>query len=400
MIIMASSTLKTTKDGRQFYEIRVSPGRGKQQLSCRWYVPDGWSKKSIEKELANQKVEFERKVKSGEIVSRSERKAQEAAKAAELAKLKTVRQYAEGIFMPEKLLSISENTRALYQHFFDRHIFPVIGDLKLVDVTPAMLKKLLLDFQKAGYAHSSQVLLHGLLRSLFEMAFDDDSIPLSPMLKVKVPAIPKDAKPMDSHPKSLTKKELVYVLECASKEPLKWQVYITLAADTGCRRGELCGLQWQDIDSKEGTITIRRNLQYSVQKGTYATTPKNGKSRTIDIGADTLHLLKQLRKEQASSCISQWVFTQDGSPEAMCPKSPTGYFTVFGKKYDVPNFHPHLLRHTSASIAMTNGADIVSVSHRLGHSSIQITEKYTHADDEGIRHAGQAVRNALKAENE
>lgn len=396
---MASSTLKTTKDGRQFYEIRVSPGRGKQQLSCRWYVPDGWSKKSIEKELANQKVEFERKVKSGEIVSRSERKAQEAAKAAELAKLKTVRQYVEGVFMPMKLLSVSENTRALYQHFFDRHIFPVIGDLKLVDITPAMLNKLLLDFQKAGYAHSSQVLLHGLLRSLFEMAFDDDSIPLSPMLKVKVPRQPKDVK-VDDHPKSLTEKELNYVLECAAKEPLKWQVYITLAADTGCRRGELCGLQWQDIDSKNGTITIQRNLQYSIQKGTYTTTPKSRKTRTVDIGADTLHLLRQLRKEQASSCISQWVFTQDGSPEPMCPKTPTGYFTAFGKKYDVPNFHPHLLRHTSASIAMTNGADIVSVSQRLGHSSIRITERYTHANEESIRRAGQAVRNALKAENE
>ena len=396
---MASSKLKSTKDGRQFYEIRVSPGRGKQQLSCRWYVPDGWSKKSIEKELARQEAEFERKVQAGEIVSRQERKAQEAAKAAELAKLKTVRQYADDVFMPMKLLSISENTRALYQHFLSKHIFPELGDLKLVDVTPAMLKRLLLSFQKAGYARSSQVLLHSILHSLFTMAFEDDSIPVNPMLKVKVPPMPKDAKPKDEHPQSLTESELLHVLKSAAQEPLKWQVYITLAADTGCRRGELCALQWQDISWKEAKITVCRNLQYSTEKGIYTTTPKNGKTRSVDIGPDTLHLLRQLRKEQAGSCLSQWVFTQDASPEPMFPKTPTLYFATFGKKYGIPNFHPHLLRHTSASLALTNGADIVSVSKRLGHSSISITEKYTHANENSIRRAGQAVRDALKAEN-
>lgn len=396
---MASHRLKQTKSGKTYYEIIVSRGRGQSQLSMRWYVPDGWAKRSIEKELSKQEAEFERKIKNGEIVSRAEKKAKEAAAAAEMAKLKTVRQYAECVFMPTKLLHISENTRALYQHFLDRHILPVIGDYKLVDVSPAMLKKLLLDFQKAGYAHSSQVLLRSLLHSLFDMAFMDDSIPMNPMVKIKVPPMPKDAK-ADEGPKSLTEIALIHVLESVKKEPLKWQVYINLAADTGCRRGELCGLQWSDIDWTTGIITVRRNLQYSKEKGTYSTTPKNGKSRPVDIGPETISLLRQLRNEQASSCISQWVFTKDGSHEPLCPKTPTNYFAAFGKKYNVPNFHPHLLRHTSASIALTNGADIISVKERLGHSSIRTTEKYTHANQESIRRAGQAVRDALKAENE
>lgn len=104
---------------------------------------------------------------------------------------------------------------------------------------------------------------------------------------------------------------------------------------------------------------------------------------------------------QSSKCISQWVFTQDGSADPMHPQSPTRFFTKFGRRYGIENFHPHKLRHTSASIALTNGADVVSVSERLGHSDTAVTLRmYAHANEESIRRAGQVVRDALKAEGE
>lgn len=121
----------------------------------------------------------------------------------------------------------------------------------------------------------------------------------------------------------------------------------------------------------------------------------------MDIGADTAALLKQLRSEQASACMSRYVFTQDGSPEPMHPQTPTRYFKKFGKRYGVADFHPHKLRHTSASLAITNGADVVSVSERLGHSDTAVTLRmYAHANEESIRRAGQTVRDALRAGNE
>ena len=81
----------------------------------------------------------------------------------------------------------------------------------------------------------------------------------------------------------------------------------------------------------------------------------------------------------------------------MHPQSPTRYFKKFGKKYGIPNFHPHLLRHSSASVAITNGADVVSVSERLGHSDTAVTLRmYAHANEESIRRAGQTVRDALR----
>ena len=395
---MASTKLMETKDGRRFFQIAVSRGYGKAPYKMRWYWPEGWSKRKAERELKKVAAEFERACAAGEVMNREQTRQKAAEEAAESAKLKTVRQYADGIYMPTKEATLAENTRSLYRMFLDCHILPVIGDMLLVDVTPAILTKLLLDFQRSGKAHSSTLTLYVVLNGIFDMAFMDDSIPISPMLKVKRPTPRKDEPEKEESSKALTAKELSRVLSCVAQEPLKWQAYITLTADSGGRRGEMCGLQWSDIDWKNGTITIRRNLQYSAQKGVYLAAPKNGKSRVVDIGPDTLALLRKLRDEQASSCISKWVFTQDGTPDPLFPQSPTRYFQVFGKRYGIPDFHPHKLRHSSASIALTNGADIVSVSERLGHSDTAVTLRmYAHANEESIRRAGQIVRDALKA---
>ena len=404
---MASTKLMETKDGKRFFQICVSRGYGKAPYKMRWYWPEGWSKRTAEREAAKQAAAFELACKNGEVLNRAEKKKQEerereeeARRLAEAAKLKTVRQYADGVYMPTKEVNFSENTRASYRMFLDKHIFPVLGDFLLVDVTPAMITKLLVDFQKTGKSHASTIKLYNILNGIFQMAFLDDSIPINPMLKVKRPAPRKDEHIQEEGEKALTVQELARVLSCVAQEPLKWQAYINLAADSGARRGELCGLQWSDIDWKSNTVTIRRNLQYTVSAGVFEKSPKNGKSRTVDIGPETVALLKKLREEQAHSCISKWCFTQDGIAEPMHPQSPTRYFKKFGEKYGIEDFHPHKLRHTSASIGITNGADVVSVSERLGHSDTAVTLRmYAHANEESIRRAGQTVRDALKAQN-
>ena len=396
---MASAKLMETKDGKRFFKISVSRGYGKTPYTMRWYWPDGWSKRSVERELKKVSAEFERACSAGEVLNRSQEKEKAAQEAAEAAKLKTVRQYADGVFMPTKEATFSENARSSYRMFLDKHIFPVLGDTLLTDVTPAMISKLLVDFQKAGYAHASTIKLYNILNGVFEMAFLDDSIPMNPLLKVKRPA-PRKGEQAQEETKALTAKELAYALSCVENEPLKWRVYMNLAADSGARRGELCGLWWSDIDWRESTITIRRNLQYTAQAGIFETSPKNGKVRVVDIGPETLGLLRQLQTEQAGTCISKYVFTQDGAPAPMHPQSPTRYFKKFGTKYSIPNFHPHLLRHSSASIALTNGGDVVSTSERLGHSDTAVTLRmYAHANQESIRRNGQIVRDALKAQN-
>ena len=396
---MASIKQMETKDGRRFFQICVSRGYGKAPYKTRWYWPDGWSKRTAEREAAKQAAAFELACKNGEVLNRAQEREKAAREAAEAAKLKTVRQYADGVFMPTKEATFSENARSSYRMFLDKHILPVLGDVLLVEVSPAMISKLLIDFQRAGYAHATTVKLYNILNGIFEMAFLDDSIPMNPMLRVKRPAPRKDEQPKEESDKAYTVQELSYILSCAAQEPLQWQTYISLAADAGLRRGECCGLQWSDIDFKAGAVTVRRNLQYTAAAGVYATSPKNGKVRVVDVGPDTLALLKQLREKQAQSCISKWCFTQEGTAEPMHPQSPTRYFQKFGQRYGVKDFHPHKLRHSSASIAITSGADVVSVSERLGHSDTAVTLRMcAHANEESIRRAGQTVRDALKAQ--
>lgn len=110
--------------------------------------------------------------------------------------------------MPVKETTFSENTRSSYRMFLDKHILPVLGDTLLVDVTPAMVTKLLVDFQKAGYSHATAIKLYNILTGVFEMAFLGDSIPMNPMLKVRRPAPRKGEQPKEESDKALTVKEL------------------------------------------------------------------------------------------------------------------------------------------------------------------------------------------------
>lgn len=422
---MASiSKLQKTKDGRRFWLIRVSMGKGKSHLKTRFYWPEAKNGYPVAESTAIRErdkftAEFERQCKAGEILNRKEKAEQEAARQVELAKLKTVKQYAEGVFLPAKDLVVTENTKTSYRINFNKHIFPVIGDTLLTDVTAAMLTKLLIDFQADGHSQGSCIKLYNILNGMFEMAFLDDSVPLSPMLKVKRPTASKDTNTKPETEKALTVKEADYVLSCIDLEyrealdhfkagydkdrkkvyaAMLWKVYIELSADTGCRRGELCGLQWSDIDWKKKTIMISRNLQYTPQKGVYIAMPKNGKTRAVDIGGDTADLLKLFQQEQSAHHLSTWVFSQEGTDWPIHPQSPTRFFKKFGDRHNIPDFHPHLLRHTSASIAITHGADVVSVSQRLGHSDTSVTLRmYAHANDESIRKAGQTARQAIRA---
>ncbi len=391
---MASIEREINANGETVFKVTVSDGRGRR-IKRSFKPESGWSAKYTERELQKFASSLENQLASGELLTRKEAQAAKQAEELEKAKLKTLRQYADGIFMPTKELSLSENGRSSYRQFLDLHILPTLGDFLMTDISSSMLTKLLVDFQQKGYAQATCVKLYNILNGVFQMAFLDDTILSNPMLKVSRPKPSKD----DAEKKeelAYTVEELRYVLRCADREPLKWRCFIHLLADSGMRRGECCALQWEDIDFKNETVTVRHNLQYTKNEGIYLTSPKNGRVRVVDIGPDTLNLLRELRISQAETAISSFVFTQDNSPDPIHPQSPTRYFKRFGTRYNVPDFHPHKLRHTAATIMILNGADITSVSERLGHQAVSTTaDLYSHANRESIRRAGQIARDAI-----
>ena len=393
---MPSARKRTTKAGLVFYEISVSRGRGRSRLTKRWYPPEGWSQKAIDWELAAVAAEFERQCDAGEIISRAEQREKEVQEAAAAAQILTLRQYGERVFMPAKAITMSENGRSVYQSELDKKIYPALGSTKMPEITPAQITALLLDQQNQGRAFATVVKTYTVLHSLFKMAYLGDMIDRNPMDKVERPK-PRKGEIKPAEAEAYTPAEVQEILRAADQEPLKWRAMVYLLIDTGIRRGECCALRWENIDFKTGVITITGNLCYTKQKGVYLDTPKNGRARTVYAGPDTLALLRQLRVDQAGKAISHYVFTQEGSAEPMHPQSPTRYLHNFSRRYGIPGLHPHKLRHTFASIAITNGADVASVSQALGHSDKAVTLRmYTHASDESISRAAQIVRDSIK----
>ena len=393
---MPSTRKMTNKTGQVFYEITVRRGREKARLTSRWYPPEGWSQRAIDRELAKVAAEFERQCKAGEVVSRAEQKEKDLLQKQEAAKVQTLRQYGESVFMPTKIITMSENSRCSYQANLDNWIYPALGDLKLPDISPANISALLLSMQSQGKAHATVIKCYTVLCGLFKMAYLSDTIPRNPMDRVERPRPRKD-EGQGQEVEAYTVEEVRYILDCLEKEPLKWRVFLRLLIDTGIRRGECNGLQWKNVDFQNNTVTISGNLCYTPQKGIYLDTPKNGHTRTVDVDPAVIALLRALRSEQASHAISAYVFTQDNSPAPMHPQSPTRYMKKFSRKYGIPDLHPHKLRHTFASIAITSGADIASVSEKLGHSDKAVTLRmYTHADQESMKRASQIFREAIK----
>lgn len=80
------------------------------------------------------------------------------------------------------------------------------------------------------------------------------------------------------------------------------------------------------------------------------------------------------------------------------PQAPTAYMKKLGKKCGIETLHPHALRHTMASLSIANGADIVSISQKLGHSEVSTTLNiYAHENEEAKERASQVLNNVLYA---
>ncbi|MDR1003189.1 MAG: site-specific integrase [Oscillospiraceae bacterium] len=416
---MASYRPRKNKAGEIIsYEIRVSRGydpiskKALKPYTMTWTRPDGWSDNKAKKELERVAGAFQAACDRGEVLTKEQEKAliieqteQAKREQAEQERKPTFARYAE-IFIKEKSATFAPGTLANYKDTLKK-VLPVFGEMRMEDITHLTVKQYITDLQANGkneftgepLAHKTVLKHYIILHALFENAVENEVIPFSPMQNMKRPKPRKGETPKEAVVYS--EEEVQYIMECLDKEPLKWKALVMFAIDSGCRRGEIVGLKWSDIDFKTGKTNIHCNAQYTPGKGVYISTPKSHKSRVIYLNAPVLSVLAEWRTEQTRLIFGQGIFptgycfTQDNG-QMMHPQAPTSYLSRFGKKYNLPGIHPHALRHTMATISIANGADIVSVSEKLGHADPAITlNVYSHANEEAQQRANAVLADAL-----
>ena len=148
------------------------------------------------------------------------------------------------------------------------------------------------------------------------------------------------------------------------------------------RKGEIFGLQWDDVDLKNRKIIVKHNLSYApeineIGKKTYTTilqTPKSNNSiRVIPISDKIYDLLKSLPHN------SNYVFSSSKTHNHFDIKWAEKVWTKKTKRTKFEDRSFHDLRHTFATMLLFKGANLIQLKELLGHSSVKITEIYLDA---------------------
>jgi integrase len=182
-----------------------------------------------------------------------------------------------------------------------------------------------------------------------------------------------------------------------AEEDIRVKTAILLLLYSGVRRGELCGLEWRDIDFEKQMIHIARASQYQKGSGVTEVPTKNESSeRTIKLPAIMFSVLKQYRSWWAAEKLKlgdAWkgeknrLFVQwDGKP--INPDTINFWQNRFIAKHNLPHFTPHSCRHTFSSLQIAAGVDIRTLQARTGHSQAStLVKTYSHV----IKSAAEAM---------
>lgn len=236
---------------------------------------------------------------------------------------------------------------------------------------------------------------HAVISTILNTAVQWQAITSNPCTRVRPPKLEKkDAR-------YLNEVQAAHLFELLETENMQYKTMIKLLLYTGFRRGELCGLEWDDIDFNNCVIHVRRSSNYVPDKGIFVDETKNLTSiRCIKVPAIAFEMLKDYRRWQIEERLKigdQWqdhnrLFTTwNGKP--IHPDTITGWFHNFIIKTDLPYITVHSLRHTNATLQIAGGVPLSTISDRLGHADTATTGRiYVHA----IRSADEAAAETLE----
>ena len=315
------------------------------------------------------------------------------------------------------LKELAPSTYYRYLGILESRILPYFGHFKLNKIRPIdimqfynlleddtqIIRKKNNNGKKTRKPLSKKTILehHRLLHAMLTKAVYWQMIVNNPAERVQPP---KARKPKRKSYDDEQTKILLENLEQLSIEDTKYKVAIILTVFTGVRLGELMGLEWQDIDFKNGIICINRSSQYLADLGVFTKVPKTESSiREIAIPEFIVSLLEEYKlwyEDQKSFYGELWtnsdrLFVQvDGKP--MHPSTISKWFVKYVAQIGLPVINFHGLRHTNASLLVAQNIDIAVISARLGHAQISTTlDFYVHPLLSHNRKAGYALENLL-----
>ena len=281
-----------------------------------------------------------------------------------------------------------------YRRSLELHVKPYLGNKTLSKITAVDLRSLYRSLQETRRVHSrdgqspglSARTVHGIhttLHHALKTAMEQNLIPNNPAAEVDPPKF------IGAPMKVLTEAQLDTFMAAIEKDEF-WHDFFYTAVTTGLRRGEICGLQWEDFDEADGTLKIVRSVS-SRKAGALeiGETKTNKGRRTISLPDSTAQRLRERKR----AAISQWIFPNPLHPEE--PVNPSYAYhrlkTIL-KNTGLPSIRFHDLRHTFATHALAGGVDAKTLSGILGHTNASFTlDTYTHVTGDMQKQAANIV---------
>ncbi len=302
----------------------------------------------------------------------------------------TVAQYLDRWLRDVAKATLSAGSYTNYSGVIKNHIVPRIGGMQLQKLTPAHVQRLYGELHHNKTAQNSIVLSHTVLHRALKDALRSGVVSRNAADGAAPPKVRRrEMKVLDSD----QAKRLLDEVRGDRLEALYW-----VAITAGLRSGEILGLQWHDIDLKNGTLSVCRS-QSEVNGHIELKEPKTANARRqIDLPAATVAVLWEHRKAALAAGHSgaDRVFcNSEGGPLRRRDFHVRHYKPTL-KRAGLPPIRFHDLRHTSATLMLSLGVHPKVVQERLGHSNISMTlDTYSHVMPGMQRAAADRLGNML-----
>jgi integrase len=297
--------------------------------------------------------------------------------------------------------STRERSHDRYRDVVRLHLIPTLGRHKLSALRPDAIQSLYAAKLTEGLAPGTVEKIHNVLHRALEMAVKWRYLSRNPADDVDKPTVRRG----DIHPPEPS--DLTRLVDAAEAAHDRLAPLWALAIYTGCRQGELLGLDWQDVDLERGTLTVRRCLTRASNHVPQFGLPKSDKSRrTVSLPAVAVAMLRAHKARQAEERLTTG---PDWADDGLVFTTRIG--TPLIRRNVLRDFHTaprraglrqtvrfHDLRHAHATLMLRAGVPLKVASGRLGHSSIGITaDLYQHIAPDMDADAAERAAAALLA---